>query len=533
MFNVFGEKSYVYLILGAVLYAVAGIFVYFSLKALVGIVPALGGFITVFAFAYISDGSCIYAVQDNIMFVIASFVIMLFMLVLKLRHQGLMISPANAVLFAIMGLLLGIVSSFYPGMLLLLIPVIFILIADAIDFSELDLEYEEPHRFVINRPWLPLLTVILSTALGFLGLTFINGNILGITPEASLRAFADRLQTIALIPDTDRLIGYALKDYLVFTVLLSVAIIFAFLDVLYSGYDRACVYIVSLCPIVFLYLFTDMSASAHILALSLLVAVAVCGLRSLICYEPVPAKSSEDKNAKKKAREEKKALKEKAREEKKASKKKGDTKDQDEGETVVEGESAADPGTDADNSGNEGNSENAYNTENIGNNDKTCNSENIGDGDNTGNTGEIEPETVEILIDDTSEESPEKTESIESSNVPVTSGIVEHSDVTETPECSVQETSGQESSNNAEVSENAATAAIAMASESAETQETVEASESVESTETAETIETTGSVEATAIVESTGSESAETAAVDATESAGPEDKQGEASEAKD
>lgn len=315
VFNVFGSKPTVYLILGATVFTVSAIFIYLTVNALFGVLPALLSFGSVFAYAYLSTGVCIYSVKENIMFLITTFVIMLMMLLIRLRHDGLMISPANMIMFILLGLLLGFVSSFYPGLLILIIPVIIMLIADDINFSELETEYENPGSFLINRPLLPLFSVVLATLAGFFGFTFFNKMLHGFDIMETVNDFLSKMQLHGfLIPDSDRVLYTVFNRFLFVTVIISVFAIMAFLDLIFSKYDRAGVYLFSALPLCFLYFFTDLYGNAHIMILALAVAIAACGLRILMVSEPVPVTVSEgvetgDEDNTKKAKKEKKEKK--------------------------------------------------------------------------------------------------------------------------------------------------------------------------------------------------------------------------------
>ncbi|MCR5278507.1 MAG: hypothetical protein K6E19_03610 [Lachnospiraceae bacterium] len=293
VFNVFGETPVVYLVLGTSLYFIAAVFVYFTVKSLLGGLSALTAFLSTFAYAYFySDGKCLYAVKENIMFVITAFIIMLFALVLKLRHEGLMISTANLILFVILGLILGFVSGFYPGMLLLLVPECIMIALDDIDFTEADKEYEEPETFPINKPLVPIISVILATALGVLGFVLFNELVHGFSFEASLGEFVKQLTFHwFVIPDRDMFLYLVFGKYVAATIILGILSLFAFVNFFYVRRDRVSVYVLGILPLSLLFFFTDMFVNSGVYMFAFIVAIATCGVKALYEYEARPAKA--------------------------------------------------------------------------------------------------------------------------------------------------------------------------------------------------------------------------------------------------
>ncbi len=290
VFSVFGYRPFVYMVLGAGLWFLGAFFAFFAVRALFGIIPALVSYMMLYAYACLyTGGHCFLNVQDNIMFVITVFIAMIISLIIRLRHDGIMISPANCIFFGICGCMLGFVSGFYPGALLITVPILIAVLFDSIDFTELEKVYESPREFAINRPLLPSLSLVISTVLGCLGFTLFNKMVHGFSFEDSLLSFTGKVSVHAFsIPDADRFLWFYMNRYMALTIVICIFALFAFLETFFSRNDRASLYLWCIIPGVFLLFFTNIYSNADFYLFGVVSALAACGLLALFRYEPVP-----------------------------------------------------------------------------------------------------------------------------------------------------------------------------------------------------------------------------------------------------
>ncbi len=288
VFSVFGYRPFVYMVLGAGLWFLGAFFAFFAVRALFGIVPALVSYMMLFTYACLyTNGHCFLNVQDNIMFVITVFLAMVISLIVRLRHDGVMISAANFLFFAISGSLLGFVSGFYPGALLITIPLLIAILFDSIDFTELDKVYENAREFAINRPLLPSLSFVIATVLGFFGFTLFNRMVHGYSLEASILSFTQKIVIHEFsIPDADRFLWFYMNRYIALTIVICIFAFFAFLETFFSRKDRASLYLWCVIPGVFLLFFTNIYSNADFYLFGIVSALAACGLLSMFRYEP-------------------------------------------------------------------------------------------------------------------------------------------------------------------------------------------------------------------------------------------------------
>ncbi len=295
VFSVFGYRPFVYMVLGAGLWFLGAFFAFFAVRALFGIVPALVSYMMLFTYACLyTNGHCFLNVQDNIMFVITVFLAMVISLIVRLRHDGVMISAANFLFFAISGSLLGFVSGFYPGALLIVVPLIIAILFDQIDFTELDKVYENAREFAINRPLLPSLSFVIATVLGFFGFTLFNRMVHSYSFEASILSFTQKIVIHEFsIPDADRFLWFYMNRYIALTIVICIFAFFAFLETFFSRKDRASLYLWCVIPGVFLLFFTNIYSNADFYLFGIASALAACGLLSMFRYEPSTESSND------------------------------------------------------------------------------------------------------------------------------------------------------------------------------------------------------------------------------------------------
>ncbi len=289
IFNVFGESAFVYLVSSSVLYFVTGLFLYFSVKAVFGDLSAFVGTGAFFLLAFFENDQ-IFFFAENFTLLCAAFLILIIALLLRARHDGLMISGFNALIFLVMGLCFGVFSSFFPCFFVLIIAVVFIMFADKIDYSSLEEEYENPAGFAINKPWLPTIFFVFFAIVGLFGTFLFNSIAFGDDFISSLNAFFEKTFAFpgydlnGLISVFDSVFPFSL-GIIAASILVCVFALFAFLHGFKANSDVSTLPFVLFASAVFVMLWNSQSVNSLRLVSLVLAVLAAKGIASLVIFE--------------------------------------------------------------------------------------------------------------------------------------------------------------------------------------------------------------------------------------------------------
>ncbi len=191
VFDVFGASAPVYLVACLCFFVLFCIVSYIGLFSVFGPFRAFCGTAFLFLYAFFENS---FLTKGEVLFnlFVAAFLFMVFALLLRTRHDGIMVSPLNGIIFAVLGLCLGGLGSVCPEVLFALIPITLIIVLDVIDLSEVSKEYEEPEKFAVNRSILPSVLTWIFTAVGLLVAVMVGDWIMGLSGFDSLAAYFGR-----------------------------------------------------------------------------------------------------------------------------------------------------------------------------------------------------------------------------------------------------------------------------------------------------------------------------------------------------